>query len=1009
MSDFRGFLCWDQARVIDTISTEAVTPSREVFIATHAPLRIRRRSVVARHEDRGEPVDERAVLNDFLNRPTGAGALLMPVIGDSGTGKSHLVRWIHEQLPKTTQRRRVIYLPKTRTSLVAVVDELLAGVEGEHFAQLREDVRRLDQEVDQAGLEQRLLNQLAEALAKTQAPAEATNARLLYGPRGLTVLLYDPHVREELLRPGSLIPCLAASLLADRQPDDGDRPLTFTVNDLPLDIADLDKASEVARSLLGRVMTTPALQPRAVELLNQHLDIAVMTATNLGVGRLQRAMLDLRAELARQEQEIVLLIEDFALVQGVQRDLLDAIIEPGIREGRQVLAPIRTLMAVTSGFFGRLADTVITRATAGTPYIYDLDAQFGDDVSDDDITSFIGRYLNAARLGRDRLEHLRIRNAEEVPNACDQCAVRDTCHRGFETSSEGYGLYPFNKSALLRAVHARAPDNEQRAFNARAVLSGVVRHTLVEHALPLRQGEFPNPSFRRDYPTAAGDRALPSAVAAVIEERDRVDPERRKLLLEMWGDAPDEAKNLDAAIHEAFAIEPLSDAPHTAPAAQPSTPRRPVAAPSARSLPLSLQRRLQSIEDWASRGATLGQEAAADVRSIVTEAVASRCQWAQPLMREPRQETLRRAWRPDARSVSIEDAMGEGLAQGEDAPIRFRRNATTATFFQGILKARAGVAEGTTAHLSRLAELADRHTATLQRHVRQVQDLEDEQLVLGLRASLLGAALAGYAYPGCDDAKLLAAALDDGAGWQRSDARLRTAEWTRLLDRHRTARADLVDALRSGCGVSQGTGAVRMVDAHRLLPLLRAAAGQWSWETPAGKVPDWLRAAVQGFSEYGRLVSAQLDLLREWVGQVRERLPRGTSYGDTVEAITRALDGAVGVGVGPTNLDEVRQELLAAGGWDARPLEALDRDLDRLGGHPDGDALLATAAPDRGPELALLADFLDASDNWLSAGLQRAALRANPGGDDAVAQLNALLERWASISQETSVLREETA
>src|SRR6266536_5940978 len=176
MSDFRGYLCWDPAQVIDTISTEAVTPSREVFIATHAPLRIRRRPVVARHRDRGDPVDEWAVLNDFVNRSTAVGALLMPVIGDSGTGKSHLVRWIREQIPSTEQRR-VIYLPKTRTSLVAVVDELLAGVEGEHFTQLREDVRRLDQEVDQAGLEQRLLNQLAEALAKTQAPAEAANAR----------------------------------------------------------------------------------------------------------------------------------------------------------------------------------------------------------------------------------------------------------------------------------------------------------------------------------------------------------------------------------------------------------------------------------------------------------------------------------------------------------------------------------------------------------------------------------------------------------------------------------------------------------------------------------------------------------------------------------------------------------------------------------------------------------------------------------------------------------------
>ncbi len=1008
MSDFRGYLCWDPAQVIDTISTEAVTPSREVFIATHAPLRIRRRPVVARHEDRGEPVDERAVLNDFVNRSTGAGALLMPVIGDSGTGKSHLVRWIREQIPSTEQRR-VIYLPKTRTSLVAVVDELLAGVEGEHFAQLREDVRRLDQEVDQAGLEQRLLNQLAEALAKTQAPAEATNARLLYGPRGLTVLLLDPHVREELLRPGSLIPRLAASLLADRQPDEGDRPLTFTNDDLPLDIANLHRASAVAQSLLGRVMTTPALQPRVVELLNQHLDVAVMTATNLGVGRLQRAMLELRAELAKQGQEIVLLIEDFALIQGVQRDLLDAIIEPGVREGRQVLAPIRTLMAVTSGFFDRLADTVITRATAGTPYVYDLDAQFGDDISDDDITSFIGRYLNAARLGRVRLERLGIRSAEEVPNVCDECPVRDTCHPGFETSNEGHGLYPFNRSALLRAVHARAPHNQPRAFNARAVLSGVVRLTLVEHALPLARGEFPSPSFRQDYPTAADDRALPAAVAAVIEETDPVDDERRKLLLEMWGDAPDEAVNLHPAIHEAFAIEPLSYARRGAPPARRTTPSPRGPASSAQGPPPSFQRRLQSIEDWGSRGAVLSQEAAADVRSIVTEAVANRCQWTQPLMREPRQDTLRRAWPAKATSVSIEGARGEGIGEGEHAPIRFARNAINATFFQAILKAKTGFAEGTTEHVSRLAELADRHATTLQRRVREIQSLEDEHLVLGLRASLLGAALAGYAHPGYDDAKLLAAVLDDGAGWQRGDAGLRTVAWTTLWDRHRAARAALVDALRSSCGVTQGTGAVRIVDANRLLPLLRAAAGRWNWETPGSTAPDWLRPAVAGFSDYGTIVSAQVDRLRQWVDRVRERLPRGISYIDTVEAITRALHGAVGVGVGPTNIAEFRRELQAARDWDARPLETLEHDLDRLREHPDGDSLLTVAAPDRGTELAPLAAFLDISDAWLDAGLQTASLRANPGGDDAVAQLDALLRHWASVSQEASVLPEEPA
>ena len=50
-------------------------------------------------------------------------------------------------------------------------------------------------------------------------------------------------------------------------------------------------------------------------------------------------MLEIRREFARQGKEIVLLIEDFALIQGFQRDLLDAIIEVGEREGRGDLAP----------------------------------------------------------------------------------------------------------------------------------------------------------------------------------------------------------------------------------------------------------------------------------------------------------------------------------------------------------------------------------------------------------------------------------------------------------------------------------------------------------------------------------------------------------------------------------------------------------------------------------------------------------------------------------------------
>ena len=192
-------------------------------------------------------------------------------------------------------------------------------------------------------------------------------------------------------------------------------------------------------------------------MLNDQLPVAVTNAANIGPGRLQSAMLEIRREFARQGKEIILLIEDFALIQGIQRDLLDAIIEVGERDGQTVLAPVRTLMAVTTGYYSRLADTVLTRARAATPYVYDLDVQF--DASDEgmaETSAFVGRYLNAARLGRDALDSGRT-HAPPTTSRMPATAAhyRDECHPAFGNSPQGHGIYPFNQTALRRAIRAR--------------------------------------------------------------------------------------------------------------------------------------------------------------------------------------------------------------------------------------------------------------------------------------------------------------------------------------------------------------------------------------------------------------------------------------------------------------------------------------------------------------------------------------------------------------------------
>ncbi|MFD3813545.1 protein DpdH [Streptomyces rubiginosohelvolus] len=1018
MADFRGTLCWDPAVAASTINTEAVSPSRAVFLATHAPLRIKRARILDGKAIaiEGDPIGERAVLTEFMALRADSGALLMPVVGDSGSGKSHLVRWVREELAvmqEGANSREVIYLEKSKTSLKAVVSTLIAKADSTELAQLKDDINRFTEGIDEESLARRILNELSEALEATPPQSESRPlARMLVGPGKLAAVLLDPHVRAELLAPGNFVPELAHQLIHNRRDGQADRPEGFSVGDLPLDIRDIQSASGMAQRLLGTISTRGDLQGIAVDLLNKHLEAAIKSAANLGAGRLLDAMTQVREEYHRQGKEIVLLIEDFALIQGVQRDLLDAVVEAAHRDGKTALAPIRTLMAVTTGYFQSLDETALTRIQAGTGYVYHLDVPFSpEETGRTEIASFVGRYLNAGRVGRDELE--RARNSE-VPNKCLSCSFRTECHAAFGATDEGFGLYPFNESSLVRAVHSTADQHKPWSFNPRAVLGSVVRPVLVEHARALRQGEFPDPAFRQRFRPTKLDRPVSRDVLGYVAEHDPASAERRNLVLEFWGDAPEHATDLHPAILKAFSLEPLGgETDRRRPSAAPGSKLTNDSAPklnagaSNRSdaLPGELQRMLETVDDWVTLEGGLDTSTANRIRTVVSAAVMQRYQWNAPLMREVGSTELRRAvWPTKATVVSIEGAK-ENLVGVEDAPITFSRRPKDSWFFDSLLRADRDF-PARAEDIRRLAFLAEQHgrdlTARLQRHM----EITDDHLIAGFRASLIGAALAGRAWPGMAPSQLLAAALDEGQEWQREDGGLRPKKWLDLLQGHLQSRPNLVRQLRHAVGIAQGIGGVNMVDAARVLPLLDKAASVWDWDLQALDVPKWVRPAVTGFASWTTVVEDQLHLHAELLHTIRIRQPRGTTGVQTVAALRDALAAAREVGL-PLTAEQTRRFdalLQDAKGADWKVISVLEDDLAKAGEGASDSATVrragvVAAVKDRGESLILIQQLLVASDDWLDAALASAQSRSSgSAGDSAAEDVRQICAEWQALT-----------
>ncbi|MCK9871170.1 ATP-binding protein [Nocardiopsis dassonvillei] len=1015
MADFSKELCWAPHEAARTINTEAVSPSPAVFLATHTPLRIRRSRIHGRSLTPTDTVvNEEAVLKDFLTRRSDTGTLLMPVVGDSGSGKSHLVRWVREKIP-TSDKHHVIYLEKARTSLKAVIEELLQGIEDESLTNLRNTIRSFSEGTDETALARRLVNALNEALAgTTPKDTSSREARVLTGPKGLATILQDPNIQEHLLGSGKFIPLLAQQLLNDRKEGSQERPPGFTVDDLPLSLKDVDKtAAAASRKIFNLMLARQNLQTAAVDLLNQHLETAVRNVSNLGSGRLHEAMLQVRKAYARQGKEIILLVEDFALIQGVQRELLDAVTEAAHREGNLRFAPIRTLMAVTTGYFHDLPETAMSRVSAATTgYVYDLDVTFSQENNGTEpISSFVGRYLNAARIGHLELERLGQGN---VPNKCDTCAFKDQCHEEFGATEEGHGLYPLNRQSLMRMVHSVAPENQPWAFVPRTVLGSVVRPLLTEHAKEISEGLFPSDRFKERFQRKSADSLdtpLSSSTVAEVERLDNLDPERRKIVLEFWGNSPNDPHDISPGILTAFSLLPLPEGERSTrpkpqktdtPASSP-TPDQP---PQKNDLPKGLRTRIEAVENWQGRDQVLPQTIARDIRIMVAESVIRRYSWQSPPMRELSKGSISKTWPNNSTTVSIEGAGAENLSGAESAPIRFARNATNSLFFQSLLQLKEGKGHPRAEDVRRLARTAERYSKDLTKALQHSRQTTDADLVLGLRASLLGAALGGRAWPGMDESELLSASLDDGQDWTRGDSDVRTSSWSQILERHLKAREELIGTLRSSLGIGQGTGEVRLIDAARALPLLQKAASVWTWD-PEGNVPDWVRKSVQGFSHWMSLVEDQSRELYGLVVDVRRMLPRGTSGAETVQTVDKALGEAakVGLGLSRETQERLRTLISHARKADWRTITTLDDELAKIGatdGQEQDRLRVVAAVRDHGASLHVIHQFLTESNQWLDEALENAAARGGTDGESAVNEVQRLLEEWNALADHES-------
>lgn len=599
------------------MNPDALQVEHHHFLATHHPMTMYRENATSMVNNSGVKFTEQEFLQQFLKPED---YIFVAVLGDSGAGKSHLIRWLSAQIPKTSDRR-VLLIPKF-TSLKEIIARILDGMDGEVFDKYRENLNEAVTNLSPDLARRRL----ADTIGQLIGPDGPHQMRNLTEHEEVFIeelhhLFYDPEYRKNvLLKDGGILHQLTDHILGleGQSTTRRENRRLFTKDDLPVDVRNFKGASSSAMEAY-RILIDSEFHDAAIEWINKNLDAAISLMLSFKGTDLVNLLNDVREQLALQNTELVLLIEDFVVMQGIDHDLLDAMLVRPKQFNSQgqlskTLCSLRVALACTSGYFEKLPDTVRTRIE----FRVNVNVEMAE--SEEQMSNFVSLYLNAARTADiDLKEWYEARISGdinlEVPSKCSGCTLIESCHSGFGEIN-GRGLYPFTNTSI-KVMYKWMTDGKLSKFNPRLLVDRILRHTLSAYGDQIGMGSFPPPSLL-EYFGGRNNKRLTGIQMRELAQKDPTNTARRETLLELWGGG-DRIMDLHPAIHEAFQLPPLSDSWDDTPVEEEDKPSRHNEERKEQGgLDPNIQEKIDSLQNWAN-GAKLLQALAQELREAVYE------------------------------------------------------------------------------------------------------------------------------------------------------------------------------------------------------------------------------------------------------------------------------------------------------------------------------------------------------------------------------------------------------
>jgi energy-coupling factor transporter ATP-binding protein EcfA2 len=999
----RNYLCWNPDTVRQVINPFAEHIPDSLFRAVHTDWDLRVTPPVGKsYQDIAETAWQdmwpAAFLEDFLRkeRPHALAAIL----GETGSGKSHLVHWMRLNIRENTHRM-VLVVRKSGTSLRAIVRDIIERLPANEQQSFLDTFNAAgDGVMSNENRKHELLNHLAQAIREDQVESGVSELEAeLIG--ALPHLLQDPYMRKEhFLRDDRVAAEIVEHIFAESNAKNRpDRRRLFTSDDLQLGGMDFAHATRLAKNAIELIEFD---MPLALDILNRNLDRAVARTLSFSGDRVEELMARLRTYLKGQGKELILLVEEFARLQGIDRPLLQAITS----QGDERLCRMRTAIAVSTGFFASVAATAYMRTT----HIVDMDRSAGRAegarVTPSTLSEFAARYLNATRLGRERIEAWseNAQARDSVPSKCVECPHIVECHQTFG-SVENYGLYPFTSNALWNTAR-RVDSSLPESLNPRILQNDLLVEVLDNFAPSIRSGEFPPPKLLE---RLGGVKNLGLPEETALEARSQQSAGRWKAFLEIY-DGTGKILNLPEALRTAFGVPEIPSAVALvqvplAPSNTETTDQSSKNSPHPTASPDDL-----AIETWI-RGRGLDETVANRLRDLLFRAISDFIDWDMlGLARSEFSGRTTGAFRQVSISFERQNTKPHAYLQ---VNLQISADTLTGQALQGLLRAgrnkfRWNFETGDralAAFLNRLEEWSANVSLQLQKVACPTSNWRPAIAALELLS--IASAIVGRLKSASTIADTINAALVPANSWS-DDPPCSTQELRALYNKIYKNREALITAVRSQLSSMKGGQAGSMLSPGLVVPPIRALR-RAKWKLAMSPLDNDATVIAKLYREVSSSleVAAQSErVLRiSWLKEMETAFGKEVCKSSLLSIIDAARTSATDAGVAQNTgsalanaLDQIRPTQFDAALAAAREIAECENALDALPNYGRGNR----PAVDAGIALRVAAEkFLDAVDR----NMEVFAADQNASSGDVPTNIASIEQSLSDIAQDLGSLQ----